>query len=709
MASNPSEDYAGGVFYPSSSFSAAVAPPEPGKSRPETLTTTVEVAIDLEDGATSEAEKDAAYSMAIEVTVLGSENRGFVATVDAGAAHEKTRESAEIGLVDVKTVDEGHISTAEVGVEADAGGVGDQNVQVQRQEPSERRKRGRPRRSTVENVQHARYLQSFQDEQKDGFAVSDLVWGKVRSHPWWPGQIFDAADASDMALGAQKEGHFLVVYFGDKTFAWCDESHLKPFQMYFTRLEKQDSSDVFGTAVNEALGEVSRLLELGMACNCSGDEAYAVLKDRKVENAGVREGTCSSDVDKFWIVNSFEPGKIIDYVRMLGIFPCNGADSLDLVIAKAQLKAFRRSDRYLELSAFVLGQGIENAGESSASGERNCGNDFDLSIPVSSDSSSQKDQLSSRRATSAKKKHVSENGRKKKSLSELMDEKSFSHSTDGCRSGSGVRDCVHTLGSRQADASSHPGFSGKSKMKKLDTLGDLTTQSLYCDKPLKIRERIGRVERKRTQSPAMIKKSPSGLGHRRSAVPDETNLRLVNPRVKGDDLKDFTPYEMLSQLCLAAISPLKTYSFLNTTVSFFTEFSNWIVFSSDDNTLSEIFGGKQRRRKLSYFETATLDLATPDYIQDSYWSDIIVCSNFDEEHGSEGPKRKSESQVKRQKKRKKPKEQPELFIPSGSVPEAEQYLQIGSASTGIVHELETESPLDSLEEDVYGCISINQV
>ncbi|RWW61065.1 hypothetical protein BHE74_00031891 [Ensete ventricosum] len=701
MASNPSEDDA------TSSSSAAVPPPEPGKSPPETLTATVEVAIDLEDGATSEAEKDAAYSMAIEVTVVGSENRRFVATVNAGAAHEKTRETAEIGLVDVKMVAEGHISTAEVGVEADASGVGDQSVQVQRQEPSERRKRGRPRGSTAENVRHARYLQSFQDEQKDGFAVSDLVWGKVRSHPWWPGQIFDSADASDMALGAQKEGHFLVVYFGDKTFAWCDEFHMKPFQMYFTRLEKQDSSDVFGAAVNEALGEVSRLLELGMACNCSGDEAYAVLKDRKVENAGVREGTSSSDVDKFWIVNSFEPGKIIDYVRMLGIFPCNGADSLDLVIAKAQLKAFRRSDRYLELSAFVLGQGIENAGESSASGERNRGNDFDLSIPVSSDSSSQKDQLSSR-ATSAKKKHVSENGRKKKSLSELMDEKSFSHSTDGYRSGSGSRDCVHALGRRQADASSHPGFSGKSKMKKLDTLGDLTAQSLYCNKPLTIRERISRVERKRTQSPAMMKKSPSGLVHRRSDVPDETNLRPVNPRVKGDDLKDSTPYEMLSQLCLAAINPLKTYSFLNTTVRFFTEFSNWVVYSSDDNTLLEIFGGKQRR-KLSYFETAALDLATPDYIQDSYWSDIIVCSNFEEEHGSEGRKRKCESQAKRQKKRKKPKEQPELFIPSGSVPEAEQYLQIGSASAGIVHELETESPLDSLEEDIYDCISINQV
>ncbi|KAK9919260.1 hypothetical protein M0R45_027869 [Rubus argutus] len=26
---------------------------------------------------------------------------------------------------------------------------------------------------------------------KPGFQVSDLVWGKVRSHPWWPGQICD--------------------------------------------------------------------------------------------------------------------------------------------------------------------------------------------------------------------------------------------------------------------------------------------------------------------------------------------------------------------------------------------------------------------------------------------------------------------------------------------------------------------------------------
>ncbi|GJT97192.1 tudor/PWWP/MBT superfamily protein isoform 1 [Tanacetum coccineum] len=42
-------------------------------------------------------------------------------------------------------------------------------------------------------------------ENKGYFAMSDLVWGKVRSHPWWPGQIFDPADASEQAVKHHKK------------------------------------------------------------------------------------------------------------------------------------------------------------------------------------------------------------------------------------------------------------------------------------------------------------------------------------------------------------------------------------------------------------------------------------------------------------------------------------------------------------------------
>jgi hypothetical protein len=54
----------------------------------------------------------------------------------------------------------------------------------------------------------ARYQLPTEDEGE--FSVSDLVWGKVRSHPWWPGQIFDLSDASEKAMKYHKKDSFLV-------------------------------------------------------------------------------------------------------------------------------------------------------------------------------------------------------------------------------------------------------------------------------------------------------------------------------------------------------------------------------------------------------------------------------------------------------------------------------------------------------------------
>ncbi|RRT43071.1 hypothetical protein B296_00056685 [Ensete ventricosum] len=708
MPPNPSEDDAGSMPDPSSAVSAPVAAIEPEKPTPETVAAAFEVVIDLEtesvngDGAAGEI---AAQSLAIEVTGARNGNGGSGPAIDVdtedaakvGAREMVTEENvdmtdvgeakvvvevgaedAEAELLEEKVADKGHGLTAECGAESDAGagGVGAQNVQVQEQGPPERRKRGRPRRATVEDGLHARYLYPFQDEKKDGFTVSDLVWGKVRSHPWWPGQIFDAADASAMALNAQKEGHFLVVYFGEKTFAWCDKSQLKPFQTCFTHLGKQGSPDAFGTAVNDALGEVSRIIELGMTCGCLSDEAYAMLKDRKFQNAGVREGTYGSSVDKYWIMNSFAPKKLIDYVQILAMSPCSGADRLDLVIAKAHLKAFRRSNGHLEPCVFVLGQGLENDDVSSPAMARNHGrHNVDLYALDSSDSGSWREKPWDSLGKS-RKKLVLEDCRKKRSLSELMGVKSFACNAEGFRSGSEARQSLGSSGRRQKVANSCLAVSGKGKMKKLDSLRDQTAQSSNQTKQLKVRGCSGWVRGERMRSPTLIKTSLAEWKHR-SAVPDYPNVQVGSPRVKEGDLMDSSPCEMLSQLCLAARNPLEIYSFLDTIVRFFTAFIDWLVSSSpEDKRLPDVIGGKQGRRKLSRMKKVSSDLATPDYIQDSYWSDIIICSNFDEEHGSEGRKRNGRSWAKRpkKKKRKKRKEQPKLYFSSVYMPKAEQYL-----------------------------------
>ncbi|KAI9121937.1 hypothetical protein K1719_006626 [Acacia pycnantha] len=57
--------------------------------------------------------------------------------------------------------------------------------------------------------------------------VSDLVWGKVRGHPWWPGQIFDPSAASENAKKHLKIDSYLIPYFGVQTFARNESNHLR--------------------------------------------------------------------------------------------------------------------------------------------------------------------------------------------------------------------------------------------------------------------------------------------------------------------------------------------------------------------------------------------------------------------------------------------------------------------------------------------------
>ncbi|KAL8052196.1 hypothetical protein ABFX02_06G196900 [Erythranthe guttata] len=185
------------------------------------------------------------------------------------------------------------------------------------------------------------------------FAISDLVWGKVRSHPWWPGQIFDPEDASENAAKYHKKDSYLVAYFGDRTFAWNDASVLRPFMSFFPQIEKRSSSETFQNAVECALEEVSRRVELGLACSCVPKDAYRRIEAQVVENTGIREESHRRyGVDHSTGAASFEPDKLLDYVRNLAARSSCGADQLDLVIARAQLSAFYLFKGYRPITEF---------------------------------------------------------------------------------------------------------------------------------------------------------------------------------------------------------------------------------------------------------------------------------------------------------------------------------------------------------------------
>ncbi|URD89925.1 hypothetical protein MUK42_28006 [Musa troglodytarum] len=102
------------------------------------------------------------------------------------------------------------------------------------------------------------------------FAVDDLVWGKTKNHPWWPALVSDPSRAPIDAKKAHlSDVSLLLVYcFGSGAYAWCEPAQLKPFVEDFHRMARQSSSKSFVAAVEGALDEIRRRLQLALTCGC---------------------------------------------------------------------------------------------------------------------------------------------------------------------------------------------------------------------------------------------------------------------------------------------------------------------------------------------------------------------------------------------------------------------------------------------------------
>ncbi|KAG2616106.1 hypothetical protein PVAP13_3NG126644 [Panicum virgatum] len=189
-------------------------------------------------------------------------------------------------------------------------------------------------------------------------APGRLVWGKVRHHPWWPGQVFDAADASALALAHRRPRRaVLVAYFGDDTFAWNEKATLRPFRAGFARLPSRRGTAPFAAAVDTALDEVARRVEAGLSC-CCGGKGEATAKRQVIDNAGVREGAYGAAVDAAFKRGALRGEAFVGYISALATAPLAGADRVDLTIATAQLKAldhWRGSTRGLPEYSVVHG------------------------------------------------------------------------------------------------------------------------------------------------------------------------------------------------------------------------------------------------------------------------------------------------------------------------------------------------------------------
>lgn len=439
----------------------------------------------------------------------------------------------------------------------------------------------REKESSIENdTENEMQFVSYHipDLKISNFSLSDLVWGKVKSHPWWPGQIFDPADASKLASKYRKKDAFLIAYYGDKTFAWCDYSQLKPFYPHFSQLEKLCNSETFSKGINDILMEVSRRIVLGMACSCLRMEEYSNIKYQKIENAGIRGGNIEAVLDKSHIIGYFQPDKLVEYIKTLSLFPNGEVDKLEFTTAWSQLKAFYHSKGYAELPAFVF-----SGGEMEIEAETN-----------------KEDTMTE--AESSLNKIIE----KQKSSAKLIIDKTSPNLINN--------------GKRKAEAKV-PQKLNTSSSKKRNTGTESATIDLGTYKKITI-DPVNIFEDKELKSPPppsitssfkigeLIKRAASNL----TGV-SPTSKCLSETVTKKDDVDDFnmpnqntdlrvsedcnSTYEMLSQLCIAATDPMNEYSFVTPIVDFYTEFRNFCISSSSISGDLESAPPEKRRRRRS--------------------------------------------------------------------------------------------------------------
>lgn len=177
-------------------------------------------------------------------------------------------------------------------------------------------------------------------DEEYGLSVGDFVWGKIKSHPWWPGRIYDPSDASDYALKLRQKNRLLVAYFGDGTFAWCHPSQLKPFEENFEDMVKQSNSKAFVNAVQDAVMEIGRLLDLKMTNSSVSRKSKAEVALLLAKNSGIKDGVLVPEdgIEKLSTV-LFDSVELLSQVKKIAEVVAISS-VLELEILKARLSAF---------------------------------------------------------------------------------------------------------------------------------------------------------------------------------------------------------------------------------------------------------------------------------------------------------------------------------------------------------------------------------
>lgn len=475
--------------------------------------------------------------------------------------------------------------------------------------------------------------------EKNEFHVSDLVWGKVRSHPWWPGQIFDPYDASEKARKYCKKDGFLIAYFGDQTFAWNEASRIKPFETHFSQMVKQSNSEAFCHAVDCALEEVSRRVEFGLACSCLPEEVYDRIKTQIIVNAGIREESSRRDGRaEYSSMDSFMHVNLVQYLKALAQSPYGGTHRLEFVIAHAQLLAFNCWKGFEQLPEFkMLGGLLEDGADIPVTGEEKYSEvvtEDAIHVPTGNEQVPLgKGKLVIEDTPYRKRKEISGDGatplkKKERCMSDLM---SWSHSKfsngDTEPEGKAGRKLtsLSSINKRKAGDSESDDSTVKNRK---SSLSPVTKKQFF-----RVGESIRKVASQLAVSTPILKdNSKKTVGENgRNKRPSRTSSEK-SKRKEAIQVEYPPPDEMLSQLSVSARDPMKNYLLLSS-VSFFSNFRNSLCLensiSQEHKKSTEKVSGKHIRKKLSKSETT--EASGVEVMEDSYWTDMIVQSNTEEE------------------------------------------------------------------------------
>ncbi|KAE9593687.1 hypothetical protein Lal_00036593 [Lupinus albus] len=180
-----------------------------------------------------------------------------------------------------------------------------------------------------------------------GFEIGDMVWGKVKSHPWWPGHIYNEAFVSPSVRRTKREGNLLVAFFGDSSYGWFEPAELIHFDPNFAEKSQQTNSRTFLKALEEAVDEASRRSGLGLVCKCGNTGNFRrtdVKGYLSVDVPDYEPGGFYSSNEIRKARSSFRPSEALAFAKQLALSPRDGDHgSIGYIKNKAMAFAYRKA------------------------------------------------------------------------------------------------------------------------------------------------------------------------------------------------------------------------------------------------------------------------------------------------------------------------------------------------------------------------------